>query len=59
LKGGQSVQQRAVAQLTLAAVQWARGNPAQPRPDVVWQQLWEMLWKEGLIADRFGDDSEE
>jgi ribonuclease HI len=56
---GPSLQQKAIAQLTMAAVQWARGSATQPRPEAVWQQLWELLRSEGALAHRFNDDSEE
>jgi ribonuclease HI len=55
----QTVHQRAVARLTIAAAAWARGNAADPPPSVVWQDLWSILQKAGVVTRTSGDDSEE
>ncbi len=54
----QTVQQRAVAALAIAAAQWARGNPADPPPEVVWQQLWRLLQQGGLVGGHYDGEEE-
>lgn len=40
---------RAIACLTGAATAWARGNPDDPPPALVWDQLRDILREEGLL----------
>ena len=43
-----SVHDEAVACLTQAAAEWARGA-AEPSPAAVWKRLWQLLEKRGLV----------
>src|SRR5262249_32617817 len=45
-----SVHDEAVACLTQAAAEWARGNPGDPPPAEVWQRLWRLLENRGLVS---------
>src|SRR5262245_16545655 len=45
-----SVHDEAVACLSQAAAEWARGNPAEPSPAAVWQRLWRLLQERGLVS---------
>jgi ribonuclease HI len=44
-----AVREEAVACLSAAASYWARGNPNDPRPDAVWDQLWSILEENGAL----------
>ncbi|MCI0681131.1 MAG: ribonuclease HI family protein [Gemmataceae bacterium] len=46
----EAVRDQAVECLRSAAAAWARGNPNQPPPDAVWEQLWDILLQEGVLA---------
>ena len=46
----EAVREQAVECLRTAAASWARGNPDQPPPDAVWEQLWDILRQEGVLA---------
>ncbi len=46
------VDEQAVACLAAAAAAWARGNPADPPPKMVWEQLWSILDEEGVLRRR-------
>src|SRR5262245_27602743 len=63
---GASVHQQAVARLAEAAAVWARGDPADPAPEAVWRQLWNVLQEQGVWLPKRrrsgrvrSDDSEE
>jgi ribonuclease HI len=49
-----TVHQRGIALLTEAAATWARGNAADPSPQVVWGRLWDMLHHRGVWLPRGG-----
>lgn len=40
--------QQAVECLQSAAAAWARGNPREPAPESVWEQLWSIVEEHGL-----------
>jgi ribonuclease HI len=44
----QTMHQRAIALLTEAAADWARGNPAEPSPEAVWRRLWALMQEQGV-----------
>jgi ribonuclease HI len=44
-----AAQAEALTCLEAAAVAWARGNPRDPDPAVVWEQLWSVLEDHGVI----------
>jgi ribonuclease HI len=46
----EAVRDQAVECLRSAAAAWARGNPNQPPADAVWDQLWDILRQEGVLA---------
>ncbi len=46
----EAVREQAVECLRSAAAAWARGNPNQPPADAVWEQLWDILRQEGVLA---------
>jgi ribonuclease HI len=39
----------AIECLRTAALAWARGNPKDPSPELVWDQLWSVLEEQGLV----------
>jgi len=39
----------AVTCLKSAAATWARGNAADPSPELVWEQLWSLVVEAGLV----------
>jgi ribonuclease HI len=45
----EGVAEQAVACLAAAAASWARGNPDDPPPRMVWEQLWSILEEEGVL----------
>jgi ribonuclease HI len=45
----QSVSDEAILCLQAAAREWARGNPNQPPPEQVWEQLWTILEEGGVL----------
>lgn len=46
----QAVREQAVECLRTAAGAWARGNATQPPPDLVWEQIWDILREEGVLV---------
>ncbi len=44
-----TVRQEAVACLQAAATAWSGGNPNEPPPAQVWDQLWSILEEEGVV----------
>src|SRR5262249_47655448 len=44
-----SLRDDAVAARRQAATEWARGNPAQPSAETVWQRLWQLLQNHGVV----------
>jgi ribonuclease HI len=46
----EAVREQAVECLRTAAAAWARGNAKNPPPDAVWEQLWDILRQEGVVA---------
>jgi ribonuclease HI len=47
-----AVAQEAVLCLRAAARAWAQGNPEEPPPEAVWDQLWSILEEQGLLRPR-------
>ena len=45
----EAVRTEAVACLRSAAQAWARGNPENPPPEAVWEQLWSVLEEQGVL----------
>jgi ribonuclease HI len=45
----EAVREEAVQCLKAAAASWARGNPADPPPGLVWDQLWSVLEEHGIL----------
>jgi ribonuclease HI len=45
----QAVREEAVQCLQAAAASWARGNPNEPPPGAVWDQLWSVLEDHGVL----------
>jgi ribonuclease HI len=45
-----AVRDQAIECLRSAATVWAHGNANQPPPDLVWDQLWDILRQEGVVA---------
>lgn len=45
----------AIECLRAAAKAWARGNPDEPSPELVWDQLWSVLEERGLVRARKPD----
>jgi ribonuclease HI len=45
----EAVREEAVRCLQAAAASWARGNPADPPPEAVWDQLWTVLEDHGVL----------
>jgi ribonuclease HI len=43
------VKEKALACLRTVAAAWARGNPNDPSPEMVWNQLWSILEEEGAL----------
>ena len=43
------LRQQAVECLQSAAVAWARGNPHEPPPESVWEQLWSIVEEHGVL----------
>ncbi|HMF12576.1 MAG TPA: ribonuclease HI family protein [Gemmataceae bacterium] len=43
------VRDEAVECLRAAAQAWARGNADDPKPELVWEQLWSVLEEQGLV----------
>jgi ribonuclease HI len=43
------VREEAVQTLRTMAAAWARGNPQEPRPEDVWEQLWSILEDGGVL----------
>jgi ribonuclease HI len=43
------VREEAVQCLRAVAAAWARGNPQDPRPEDVWEQLWTILEEGGVL----------
>jgi ribonuclease HI len=41
--------QQAVECLQSAAAAWARGNPREPAPESVWEQLWSIVEEHGVL----------
>jgi len=41
--------QQAVECLQSAATAWARGNPREPAPESVWEQLWSIVEEHGVL----------
>jgi ribonuclease HI len=48
------VRDEAVDCLRAAAKAWARGDAANPAPDLVWEQLWSILEENGLVRHAKG-----
>ena len=44
-----AVHEEAVECLRAAAKAWARGNADDPKPELVWEQLWSVLEEQGLV----------
>jgi ribonuclease HI len=44
-----AVQEEAIECLRAAANAWARGNPNEPAPELVWEQLWSVLEENGIL----------
>lgn len=44
-----AVQDEAVECLRAAAKAWALGNAADPKPELVWEQLWSVLEEHGIV----------
>lgn len=51
----ESVREEAVLCLRAAAAAWARGNPNDPQPEQVWDQLWSMLEDQGVLRPSRGN----
>jgi ribonuclease HI len=49
---GDELRTRAVEILSEHARQWARGDPASPAPDAVWDELWRLLIKTKTVRRR-------
>ncbi|MCS6850627.1 MAG: ribonuclease HI family protein [Gemmataceae bacterium] len=47
--GGCPTREKAIDCLRAAAAAWARGNPSNPSPEMVWDQIWSVLEEEGLV----------
>lgn len=45
----EAVREEAVLCLRAAAKAWAAGNPANPPPEAVWEQLWTILEENGVL----------
>lgn len=45
----EAVREEAVTCLRAAAAAWARGNPGDPTPEAVWDQLWTVLEDHGVL----------
>jgi len=45
----ETVRDEIVTCLSAAAKAWARGNPADPEPEQVWEQLWSILEENGVV----------
>ena len=45
-----AVRDQAVECLRTAAAAWAHGDANQPPPDLVWDQLWDILRQEGVVV---------
>jgi ribonuclease HI len=46
------VRDEAVECLRAAAHAWARGNAEDPKPELVWEQLWSVLEEQGLVRSQ-------
>src|SRR5262249_30688966 len=46
------VREEAIACLSSVAAAWARGNPADPKPEQVWDQLWSILEEAGIVRGK-------
>ena len=46
----QAVRDQALDCLRSAAAAWAHGNAGNPPPDAIWEQLWDILRQEGVLA---------
>jgi ribonuclease HI len=44
-----AIREEALQCLRLAAQAWAQGNPKDPSPELVWDQLWSVLEEQGLV----------
>jgi ribonuclease HI len=47
--GREMVREQALDCLRAVAASWARGNPGEPRPEDVWEQLWSILEEGGVL----------